>query len=199
MNHYRTDNFRIDGFECSIHTVVTTTPSIILHENGDEFDLELNRRYRSEVVDGKLHITFSDLGDGSEVEYVADEDPEQIRKVIEELYKKGKTYGVEMKKTLDNWYAENNNCRWKDRYDIIYEKLVSLLVKKFGADEDKLLPGTVFYDELGLDSLDSVLLLSKIPDTFGIDKKEAEEILPPESWKSMSVHELVLGIMKYAK
>ena len=47
--------------------------------------------------------------------------------------------------------------------------------------------------------LDSVLLLSKIPDTFGIDKKEAEEILPPESWKSMSVHELVLGIMKYAK
>lgn len=199
MNHYRTDNFRIDGFECFIHTVVTTTPSIILHENGDEFDLELNRRYRSEVVDGKLHITFSDLGDGSEVEYVADEDPEQVRKVIEELYKKGKTYGVEMKKTLDDWYAENNNCRWKDRYDIIYEKLVSLMVKKFGADEDKLLPGTVFYDELGLDSLDSVLLLSKIPDTFGIDKKEAEEILPPESWKSMSVHELVLGIMKYAK
>lgn len=199
MNHYRTDNFKIDGFECYVHTVIKTTPSIILHENGDEFDLELDRRYRSEVVDGRLHITFTDLGDGSEVEYIADEEPEQVRKVIEELYKRGKTYGIEMKKVLDDWYSDKDNRSWKDRYDIIYEKLVSLLVKKFGADEDKLLPGTVFYEDLGLDSLDSALLLSKIPDTFGIDKKEAEEILPPESWKRMSVHELVLGIMKYAK
>ena len=151
------------------------------------------------MVDGRLHITFTDLGDGSEVEYIADEEPEQVRKVMEELYKRGKTYGIEMKKVLDDWYSDKDNRSWKDRYDIIYEKLVSLLVKKFGADEDKLLPGNVLYEDLGLDSLDSALLLSKIPDTFGIDKKEAEEIIPPESWKRMSVHELVLGIMKYAK
>ena len=100
MNTYYYEPIEIDGFECSMDFVIKTCPSVILHEDGDEFSLELDRQFRKEVIDGKMHITFTDFGDGSECEYVVDEDPEMVENLITKLYKFGQKRGSLVKKLI---------------------------------------------------------------------------------------------------
>ena len=50
----------------------------------------------------------------------------------------------------------------------LYEKVVKLISKEMGIDEKKFQPKSNFVDDLGCDSLDTVEIVMKIEEEFGI-------------------------------
>jgi acyl carrier protein len=59
-----------------------------------------------------------------------------------------------------------------------FEQVKEVIVDKLGVDEDKVVPGARFVEDLGADSLETVELIMGLEDKFGVSiaDEDAEQI-----------------------
>ncbi|MBU0482888.1 MAG: acyl carrier protein [Proteobacteria bacterium] len=60
--------------------------------------------------------------------------------------------------------------------DQIRQKIIQTIAEEFELDHDQLVPGATLYDDLGLDSLDSVDLVVAIEKAFAVKLANEESV-----------------------
>ena len=75
-------------------------------------------------------------------------------------------------------------------FNDVYQRLIPILIDKFGIDESEITHDLSFQDDLGADSLDAIELIMEVEDEFNISIPDGE------SYKVVTVSDAVICIMK---
>ena len=75
-------------------------------------------------------------------------------------------------------------------FNDVYQRLIPILIDKFGIDESEITHDLSFQDDLGADSLDAIELIMEVEDEFNISIPDGE------SDKVVTVSDAVICIMK---
>ncbi len=60
---------------------------------------------------------------------------------------------------------------------MVYDRIIEIICEQFGMKAEELSEKTTFTDDMGIDSLDVVELMSEIEDQFGLDEIPEVELM----------------------